>query len=229
MRILICDDDKEIVELLSIYAQSEGHEVLKAYNGQQAIKKFEQADVVDVILLDVMMPIMNGLQVVKYLREYSNVPIILLTAKTDDVDKIRGLVTGADDYVTKPFNPIEVMVRIKKVTGRLSIRDDINSNDVINLGAILINTATKEVKNQRDELVPLTSAEYSVLLLLASNLGKIYSADEIYQEIWNSDESVSSKTVMVHISHLRDKIDKMTNGEKIIQTVWSKGYKIDEN
>ncbi|MDR0846940.1 MAG: response regulator transcription factor [Lactobacillales bacterium] len=228
MRVLIVDDDKEIVELLSIYAQSEGYEVLKAYNGQQAVKKFEQAGDVGIILMDVMMPIMNGLQVVKHIRDYSNVPIILLTAKTDDVDKIRGLVTGADDYVTKPFNPIEVMIRIKSVTRRVSQPKMANSSDLIVLNGITINTATNEVKNNKDELIPLTASEFQVLLLLANNLGKIFTADDVYKEIWDSEDSVSGKTVMVHISHLRDKLDKATNGEKIVQTVWGKGYKIDE-
>jgi DNA-binding response OmpR family regulator len=228
MRILIVDDDKDIVELLTIYAQSEGYEVMQAFNGQQAIKKFEQAGDIGCILLDVMMPIMNGLQVVKKIREFSNVPIILLTAKTDDVDKIRGLVTGADDYVTKPFNPIEVMMRVKIVTRRGMQAQPISSSDLIQLNGITINTTTNEVKNMKDEVIPLTSSEFSVLYLLATNLGKIFTADDIYKSIWNADESVSGKTVMVHISHLRDKLDKATSGEKIVQTVWGKGYKIDE-
>ncbi len=227
MKILVVDDDKEIVELLSIYIQNEGYEVIKAYDGKEAITKLVTNPDVDLMILDIMMPKMDGMQVVKELRKESQIPIILLTAKTTDMDKIQGLVAGADDYVTKPFNPLEVMARVKSLLRRTSMQVTNDEPDMLEIGPLIIKKDSHEVKTDQGVEIQLTALEFGILYLLASHPNKVFSADEIFERVWQQESLVSAKTVMVHVSHLRDKIEEATGGEKVIQTVWGVGYKIE--
>ncbi|WP_086348374.1 response regulator transcription factor [Candidatus Enterococcus clewellii] len=227
MKILVADDDKEIVELLSIYIHNEGYEVVKAYDGREALSKIRTIPDIDLLVLDIMMPIMDGMQVVKELRKESQIPIIMLTAKTTDMDKIKGLVAGADDYVTKPFNPLEVMARVKSILRRSQMQQKVNEPDVLEVGSLIINKDSHEVKTIDDNEIQLTALEFGILYLLASHPNRVFNADEIFERVWQQESVVSAKTVMVHVSHLRDKIEEATGGEKVIQTVWGVGYKID--
>lgn len=227
MKILIADDDKEICDLLEIYINNEGYEVIKAYNGQQAYDLFLKEDP-NLLILDVMMPRMDGLEVVKLIREESQVPILMLSAKTRDVDKIRGLARGADDYVVKPFNPLEVVARVKSLLRRSSYGSNKeNESDEIKIGPLIIHKERHEVKTVDEKFIQVTALEFGILYLLASNPNRVFSADEIFERVWQQETEVPSKTVMVHVSHLRDKIEKATDGEKVIETVWGVGYKIE--
>jgi DNA-binding response OmpR family regulator len=226
MKILVADDDKEIVELLSIYVQNEGYDVVKAYDGKDALIKLRTTPDIELLILDIMMPEMDGMQVVKELRKESQIPIILLTAKSTDMDKIRGLVAGADDYVTKPFNPLEVMARVKSLLRRTKMAVPEVKPDVLEIQSLVINRDSHEVRTGNGSKIQLTALEFGILYLLASHPSRVFSADEIFERVWKQESVVSAKTVMVHVSHLRDKIEDAT-GEKIIQTVWGVGYKID--
>lgn len=226
MKILVADDDKEIVELLSIYVQNEGYDVVKAYDGKDALIKLRTTPDIELLILDIMMPEMDGMQVVKELRKESQIPIILLTAKSTDMDKIRGLVAGADDYVTKPFNPLEVMARVKSLLRRTKMAVPEVKPDVLEIQSLVINRDSHEVRTGNGSKIQLTALEFGILYLLASHPSRVFSADEIFERVWKQESIVSAKTVMVHVSHLRDKIEDAT-GEKIIQTVWGVGYKID--
>ena len=227
MKILVADDDKEIVELLSIYIHNEGYEVVKAYDGKEALSKLHTTPDIDLLILDIMMPIMDGMEVVKELRKESQIPIIMLTAKTTDMDKIKGLVAGADDYVTKPFNPLEVMARVKSILRRSQMQLTKEEPDELEVGPLMINKDSHEVKTIEGKEIQLTALEFGILYLLASHPIRVFSANEIFERVWQQESIVSAKTVMVHVSHLRDKIEEATGGEKVIQTVWGVGYKID--
>lgn len=229
MRILIADDDREICDLLEIYINNEGFEVVKAYDGEEAYLKFLETNP-DCLILDVMMPKMDGLEVVKKIREDSQVPILMLSAKTADIDKIRGLAKGADDYVVKPFNPLEVVARVKSLLRRSAYAKDNQSDaEEIKIGPLIINKDKHEVVTLDGESIRLTVLEFGILYLLASHPNRVFSADEIFERVWEQETAVPSKTVMVHVSHLRDKIEKATNGEKVVQTVWGVGYKIESD
>ena len=227
MRILIVDDDKDIVELLSIYVKNEGYEVEKAYNGKEAITKINTNPDIDIMILDVMMPQMDGMAVVRAVRKDSQIPILMLSAKTDDLDKIQGLVQGADDYVTKPFNPLEVMARVKSLLRRAQHDVKNEEPDQIEVGSLIIKKDSHEVETVDGKEISLTALEFGILYLLASHPNRVFSADEIFERVWQQESVVSAKTVMVHVSHLRDKIEEATGGEKVIQTVWGVGYKIE--
>ena len=228
MKILVADDDKEIVELLSIYLQNEGYDPVKVYNGQEALNTVRSTPDLGLLILDIMMPELDGMQVVKTLRkEDSQIPIIMLTAKTTDMDKIKGLVAGADDYVTKPFNPLEVMARVKSLLRRTKMSSEQNQPEILEVGSLIINRDSHEVTTVDGVAIQLTALEFGILYLLASHTNRVFSADEIFERVWKQESIVSAKTVMVHVSHLRDKIEEATGGEKIIQTVWGVGYKID--
>jgi len=174
-----------------------------------------------------MMPEMSGIEVIKEVRKDSELPILILSAKTDDMDKIQGLVSGGDDYVTKPFNPLEVMARVKSLLRRASDHVTDEKPDVLDIGSLTINKDSHEVKTISGKLVNLTALEFGFLYLLASHPNRVFSADEIFERVWRQESIVSAKTVMVHVSHLRDKIEEATGGEKVIQTVWGVGYKIE--
>ncbi len=227
MKILIVDDDKDIVELLSIYVKNEGYDVEKAYNGKEAITKINTNPDIDLMILDVMMPQLDGMAVVRAVRKDSQIPILMLSAKTDDLDKIQGLVQGADDYVTKPFNPLEVMARVKSLLRRSQHEVKNNEPDQIEIGSLIIKKDSHEVETVNGKEISLTALEFGILYLLASHPNRVFSADEIFERVWQQESVVSAKTVMVHVSHLRDKIEEATGGEKVIQTVWGVGYKIE--
>lgn len=227
MKILVVDDDKEIVELLSIYIHNEGYEVIKAYDGKEALSKIRTTPDIDLMILDIMMPTMDGMKVVKELRKESQIPVIMLTAKTTDMDKIKGLVAGADDYVTKPFNPLEVMARVKSILRRSQMKVQSDEPDILEIASLIINKSSHEVKTIDGNQIQLTALEFGILYLLASHPNKVFSAGEIFERVWQQESIISAKTVMVHVSHLRDKIEEATGGEKVIQTVWGVGYKID--
>ena len=229
MKILVVDDDIEIAELLEIYLKNEGYEPVMAADGKEAISKLNTNPDIGLMILDVMMPNMNGLEVVKIVRKDSRVPILMLSAKSGDMDKIQGLITGADDYVTKPFNPLEVMARVRSLLRRADNAVQDKTPDVLDIGSLVINKDSHEVKTANGDIVNLTALEFGILYLLASHPNRVFSADDIFERVWQQESVVSAKTVMVHVSHLRDKIEEATNGDQVIQTVWGVGYKIEVN
>ena len=228
--ILICDDDKDIVSALDIYLTSEGYRTLKAYDGLECLRIVERENV-DLVLLDVMMPGLDGIRTTAKLRESRNIPIILLTAKSEDSDKVLGLNIGADDYVTKPFNPIEVIARVKSqlrryttLGGRSQMAEDAA---VLRNGGIALNDAAKSVTVD-GESVSLTPIEYNILLLLMKSPGRVFSTSQIYELVWNDPSLGSENTVAVHIRHLREKIEIDPANPRYIKVVWGLGYKIEK-
>ena len=215
-------------EELSIYIKNEGYEVEKAYNGKEALAKLLNQKDIDLMVLDVMMPTVDGIEVVKTVRQDSQLPILMLSAKTTDIDKIKGLISGADDYVAKPFNPLEVMARIKSLLRRSTYKTSQEEGlDKLEIGPLIISKESHEVWTLTNQSIQLTALEFGILYLLASHPNRVFSADEIFERVWQQESLVSAKTVMVHVSHLRDKIEEATGGEKVIQTVWGVGYKIE--
>ncbi|KRL07164.1 MAG: response regulator transcription factor [Liquorilactobacillus hordei] len=227
MKILVVDDDKDIVELLSIYIENEGYEVEKAYNGKEAITKLNTNPEIGLMILDIMMPQMSGSEVIKEVRKDSQIPVLMLSAKASDMDKIQGLIQGADDYVTKPFNPLEVMARVKSLLRRAEHAVKNETPDILKVGPLVIKKDSHEVETTDGTLIQLTALEFGILHLLASHPNRVFSADDIFERVWQQESVVSAKTVMVHVSHLRDKIEEATNGEKVVQTVWGVGYKVE--
>lgn len=227
MKILVVDDDKEIAQLLEIYIKNEGYEPISAYNGREALTKLNTNPDIALMILDIMMPEMDGIEVIKEVRKDSQLPILVLSAKTGDMDKIQGLITGADDYVTKPFNPLEIMARVRSLLRRSENNVTTTEPDVLDIGPLTINKDSHEVKTLTGKDIQLTALEFGILYLLASHPNRVFSADDIFERVWQQESIVSAKTVMVHVSHLRDKIEEATNGEKVIQTVWGVGYKIE--
>lgn len=227
MKILVVDDDKEIVQLLEIYVRNEGYEPVAAYNGKDALTKLNTTPDIGLVILDLMMPEMDGIEVIKRIRKDSSIPILVLSAKTADMDKIQGLITGADDYVTKPFNPLEVMARVRSLLRRSEGQMTNDQPDILNVGPLQINKDSHEVKTIKGDTIQLTALEFGILYLLASHPNRVFSADDIFERVWQQESVVSAKTVMVHVSHLRDKIEAATGGEKVIETVWGVGYKVE--
>ena len=226
--ILICDDDKDIVSALDIYLTSEGYKTFKAYDGLEALKVVDQQDI-QLVLLDVMMPGLDGIRTTAKLRESKNIPIILLTAKSEDSDKILGLNIGADDYITKPFNPIEVIARVKSQLRRyttLGGREKTEDNMIRN-GGIAMDDGAKSVTVD-DESVSLTPIEYNILKLLLKSPGRVYSTSQIYEQVWNDPSLGSENTVAVHIRHLREKIEIDPANPRYIKVVWGLGYKMEK-
>ena len=204
--ILICDDDRDIVSALDIYLTSEGYQTVKAYNGREALKAVEQREI-HLILMDIMMPELDGIRATAKLREENNVPIILLTAKSEDTDKILGLNIGADDYITKPFNPLEVIARVKSQLRRYtSLGGSEKSTGLITVGPVSMDDSAKRVTVD-GEPVALTPIEYNILKLLISHPGQVFSSAQIYEQVWNDPAYGSENTVAVHIRHLREKIE----------------------
>ena len=225
--ILVVDDEKEIRELINIYLKNEGYNVFMASNGIEAIKILEKNDM-DLIILDIMMPVMDGIDTCIKIREEKNMPIIMLSAKSEDMDKILGLTTGADDYLTKPFNPLELIARVKSQIRRYK---RFNSppekrEGVIEIDELVIDTNTHEVKiNNRD--IKLTPREFDILELLARNKGIVFSIEKIYEKVWKEEFFESDNTVMVHIRKIREKLEDNSKNPKYIKTVWGVGYKIE--
>ena len=225
--ILVCDDDKEIVEAIEIYLAQEGYNVIKAYDGEQAIRALKENDI-QLLIIDIMMPKLDGIHATLKIREYSSIPIIILSAKSEDADKILGLNIGADDYVTKPFNPLELVARVKSQLRRYTKLGNLNTdnNAVFRAGGLVINDETKEVTVD-GEPVKLTPIEFDILYLLASNPGRVFGTDEIFERVWHEKFYEANNTVMVHIRRLRGKMKDDTREDKIITTVWGVGYKIE--
>lgn len=228
--ILVCDDDKQIVEAISIYLTGEGFRVLKTYDGYDALDILEKSKA-DLLILDVMMPGLDGIRTTLKIREQSSVPIIILSAKGEDNDKILGLNIGADDYITKPFNPLELVARVKSQLRRYTQLGNIgearDSEHIFRNGGLVINDDTKEVTVD-GELVKLTPIEYNILLLLVKNAGKVFSIDEIYTSIWNEQAIGADNTVAVHIRHIREKIEINPREPRYLKVVWGVGYKIEK-
>ncbi|WP_216369423.1 response regulator transcription factor [Brevibacillus sp. MCWH] len=225
--VLVVDDDEEIRNLIAIYLQNEGYRVLKAADGMEALEVLKQNEV-HLLVLDIMMPRLDGIQACLKIREEQHMPIIMLSAKSQDMDKIYGLSTGADDYMTKPFNPLELVARVKSQLRRyLRLNQGYTAReDEIEIGDLTINTATREVKvNGRD--VKLTPTEFAILELLARNRGVVFSTEQIYERVWKEPFCQSDNTVMVHIRKIREKIEEDTRKPRYIKTVWGVGYKIE--
>ncbi|MCT0957315.1 DNA-binding response regulator [Weissella cibaria] len=227
MKILIVDDDHEIAELLEIYVKNEGYEPVIASDGREAMTKIRTNPDIGLIILDIMMPDMNGTEVLKEVRKDNPVPILMLSAKSGAMDKIQGLITGADDYVTKPFNPLEVMARVRALLRRAQNGMAQATPEVLDIGPLTINKDSHEVKMADGVEVNLTALEFGILYLLASHPNRVFSADDIFERVWQQESVVSAKTVMVHVSHLRDKLEAATGGNQVVQTVWGVGYKIE--
>ena len=228
-KILVCDDDREIVEAIDIYLTQEGHEVLKAYDGEEALKVLKDQEV-DLLVIDVMMPRLDGIRATLKIREENNIPIIILSAKSEDADKILGLNVGADDYVTKPFNPLELVARVKSQLRRYTQLGSTAANNneaVYTTGGLMVNDDLKEVSVD-GEPVKMTPIEYNILLLLVKNQGKVFSIDQIYENIWNEDAIGVDNTVAVHIRHIREKIEINPKEPRYLKVVWGIGYKIEK-
>ncbi|MFD0869948.1 sigma-54 dependent response regulator [Chlamydia abortus] len=227
-QVLIVDDDKEIAKLIEIYLVNEGYKVIKAHNGREALKVIS-TESIQLVILDVMMPGLDGLEVCRQIREKDNIPILMLSAKGEDIDKILGLTTGADDYMVKPFNPLELLARVKSLFRRtfdLNPQLQASGDGTITIHSLQINKSTHTVTVEGHR-VNLTSLEFDILYLLASHPGRVFSAEEIFERVWKEKYYQSHNTVMVHISKLRDKLESEPGGTKLIQTVWGVGYKID--
>ncbi|MCI8783126.1 MAG: response regulator transcription factor [Dorea sp.] len=228
-KILVCDDEKEIVEAIDIYLTQEGYEVLKAYDGEEALRVLKNQKA-DLLILDVMMPKLDGIRATLKIREQNNMPIIILSAKSEDADKILGLNVGADDYVTKPFNPLELVARVKSQLRRytqLGSTAEYAGKEVYEAGGLAINDDLKEVTVD-GEAVKLTPIEYNILLLLVKNQGKVFSIDQIYESIWNEDAIGVDNTVAVHIRHIREKIEINPKEPRYLKVVWGVGYKVEK-
>lgn len=226
-KILVCDDDKEIVEAIKIFLTQENYEVLSAYDGEEALKIL-QATPVDLLIIDVMMPKLDGIRATLKIREKNNIPIIILSAKSEDADKILGLNVGADDYVTKPFNPLELVARVKSQLRRYTrLGSTVPETDTVyEAGGLSINDDLKQVTVD-GEPVKLTPIEYNILLLLVKNKGKVFSIDQIYEKIWNEEAIGADNTVAVHIRHIREKIEINPKDPRYLKVVWGVGYKIE--
>lgn len=228
-KILVCDDDKDIVEAIDIYLTQEGYEVLKAYDGDEAIKVLKSNEV-DLLIMDVMMPRLDGIRATLKIRENMSLPIIILSAKSEDADKILGLNIGSDDYMTKPFNPLELVARVKSQLRRytqLGSTAKSDSQSEFRTGGLLIKDDLKEVTVD-GEKVKLTPIEYNILLLLVKNQGKVFSINQIYENIWNEEAIGADNTVAVHIRHIREKIEINPKEPRYLKVVWGVGYKVEK-
>ena len=225
--VLVCDDEKDIVSALRIYLTSEGYQVYEAYNGKEAIEIIKQKEV-HLVLMDIMMPEMDGISAMVKIRELTNVPVILLTAKSEDTDKVLGLTVGADDYITKPFNPVELQARVKSQIRRYML---LGSGTVVNnklsVGGIELDDKSKEVTLD-GELVNLTRTEYDILKLLMEHVGEVFSPNQIYEKVWKDDPFGTENTVAVHIRRIREKIEINPKEPKYLKVVWGIGYKIEK-
>ncbi|MHC1685081.1 MAG: response regulator transcription factor [Clostridiaceae bacterium] len=227
--ILIVDDEEEIVKLIDFYLKNEGYDVLKAYNGNQALKLIEDNDI-KLIVLDIMMPELDGMEVCRRVRMTKNIPIIILSAKSSEFDKVIGLTTGADDYIIKPFSAIELVARVKAQLRRYIYLNDNSKESVkgalIRIKGLEINKETLKVMVYGKE-VNLTKTEYEIILLMAENPNKVFSLEMIFERVWKERYFQGNNTVMVHIARIREKIEENPREPKIIKTVWGVGYKIE--
>ena len=229
MNILVCDDDKEIVRAIGIYLKNEGYRVLEAYDGIEALDILRKEEI-HLIIMDIMMPRMDGMQATVRIREEKNIPIIMLSAKSEDYDKIGGLGAGADDYVTKPFNPMELIARVKSQLRRYTTLGSMNqprNEKTFQSGGLILNDDTKEVTVDGTE-VRLTPTEYRILALLTANAGRLYTIYQIYDAVWEEPAFNPENTVAVHIRHIREKIEINPKEPRYLKVVWGTGYKIEK-
>ncbi len=227
--ILVVDDDKEIVGAIEIYLKKEGYNILKAYNGKQALKVVQENEI-HLILLDIMMPEKDGIETLEEIRKNKTIPVILLSAKSEDYDKIGGLNSGADDYITKPFNPLELIARVNSNLRRyvsLGALENHNNSKIYRTGELVINDETKQVTVDGKE-VKLTATEFNILKFLLQNKGKVYSIPEIYENVWKEEGFGAENIIAVHIRHIREKIEINPKEPKYLKVIWGVGYKIEE-
>ena len=226
--ILVCDDDREIVDAIEIYLNQDGYQIFKAYDGAQAMELLKKEEI-HLLVMDVMMPKLDGIRATLKIREYSSIPIIMLSAKSEDTDKILGLNIGADDYITKPFNPLELVARVKSNLRRYTSLGSLNAENksVYQAGGLVINDDTKQVTVD-GEPVKMTPIEYNILLLLMKNQGRVFSIDQIYESIWNEEALGADNTVAVHIRHIREKIEINPKEPRYLKVVWGVGYKVEK-
>ena len=232
INILVCDDDRDIVDAIEIYLEQEGFNLIKAFDGEQALKALKENDI-QLLVIDIMMPRLDGIHATLKIREYSNIPIIILSAKSEDSDKILGLNIGADDYISKPFNPLELVARVKSNLRRYTSLGSTqgaaspNEKNIYRNGGLCINDDTKEVTVDGTQ-VKLTPIEFNILLLLVKNAGRVYSIEQIYENIWNEEAIGADNTVAVHIRHIREKIEINPKEPRYLKVVWGVGYKIEK-
>ena len=226
--ILVCDDDREIVDAIEIYLSQDGYKIYKAYDGEQAIQILDKEDI-HLLIMDIMMPRLDGIRATLKIREYSSIPIIILSAKSEDTDKILGLNIGADDYICKPFNPLELVARVKSNLRRYTSLGSLTGENkaIYQVGGLILNDDTKQVTVD-DEPVKMTPIENNILLLLMKNQGRVFSINQIYESIWNEDAIGADNTVAVHIRHIREKIEINPKEPRYLKVVWGVGYKIDK-
>ena len=226
--ILVCDDDKEIVDAIEIYLSQDGYKIYKAYDGEQAIQILDKEEI-HLLIMDIMMPKLDGIRATLKIREYSSIPIIILSAKSEDTDKILGLNIGADDYICKPFNPLELVARVKSNLRRYTSLGSLTGENkaIYQVGGLVLNDDTKQVTVD-DEPVKMTPIEYNILLLLMKNQGRVFSINQIYESIWNEDAIGADNTVAVHIRNIREKIEINPKEPRYLKVVWGVGYKIDK-
>lgn len=229
-KVLVCDDERDIVNALTIYLEAAGFEIVTAYNGEEAVKRADGEEDIDLIIMDIMMPVMDGITAMTKIREKHNIPIILLTAKGESTDKVLGLDVGADDYVTKPFNPVELMARVRSQIRRytkLGSRPDLQTDTSVAIGGVCLNDLTKTV-TVNDDAVALTPTEFEILKLLMFNAGTVMSPKKIYESVHNENGFGSENAVAVHIRHLREKIEINPAEPRYIKVVWAHGYKFEK-
>ncbi|TCJ02993.1 response regulator transcription factor [Cytobacillus praedii] len=227
MNILICDDDKAIVDAIGIYLENEGFSIFKAFNGVEAIEVIDGQEI-HLVIMDIMMPKMDGIQATRKIREESNIPLIMLSAKTEDYDKILGLNLGADDYITKPFNPLELIARVKSQLRRYTTLGSLETkSDVYKTGGLIIDDESKIITVD-GEAVQLTPVQYKILKFLTANAGRVYSIEEIYEKVWNETAFSPENTVSVHIRKIREKIEINPKEPKYLKVVWGIGYKVEK-
>ena len=228
--ILVCDDEKEIADAIELYLQREGFNILKANDGKEALDIIDK-NVIHLVILDIMMPKLNGIETAKKIREDKSIPIIILSAKSEDYDKILGLNIGADDYMTKPFNPLELVARVNSQIRRYTklgaiTEENNNKNNIYKTGELVINDDTKEVSVD-GENVKLTPTEYNILKFLTKNKGKVYSIEQIYENIWEDEAYGAENIIAVHIRHIREKIEINPKEPKYLKVIWGIGYKVE--
>lgn len=226
--ILVCDDEKDIVSALEIYLQAEGYKIYKAYNGREALAIMREAEI-HLVLMDIMMPELDGIETMTEIRKHSNVPVIFLSAKGEDTDKVLGLTVGADDYITKPFNPVEMQARVRSQLRRymqLGSGQLLQQTHIFTIGGISMNDKSKEVTLDGDP-VPLTRTEYNILRFLMQHPDEVFSPKEIYQNVWHENPLGNENTVAVHICHLREKLEYNPANPRHLKAVWGRGYKME--
>ncbi len=227
--ILVCDDDKEIVEAIEIYLKREGYNIFKAYNGKEALKIIKENEDIHLVILDIMMPELDGISVASLIRKDKSVPIIMLSAKSEDYDKISGLNNGADDYITKPFNPLELIARVNSQIRRYTTLGSIaekTSENTYKSGDLIIDDNTKQVTVAGKD-VKLTPTEYNILKFLTQNKGKVYSIEQIYENVWEDEAYGAENIIAVHIRHIREKIEINPREPRYLKVIWGIGYKIE--